>query len=403
MLFGRLILILLVIAGLQAGPLAAQNTGDSLPPNDVTFGVNLYKLVADKPGNLFFSPLSFTTALAMTQTGARGVTEKEMSTAACLPYDAPKILQLFGDLLKKLNTSDGKNELRLANSLWAQKDYTFLPEFMKPLQEAFSARVENLDFKADAEAARKVINTWVAEQTRDRIKELLPERSLDSLTRLVLVNAVYFKGAWEVAFEEDRTVPQPFFVDGKDGVEVPLMFQKGHFGYAVGNGFQVLEIPYVGNRLGMVIFLPDAKDGLAAFEKEMTGPGLSKMIGQLKPIKEIQLFLPKVIFSWGGAMKEHLQALGMKVPFEDNADFSGMTGKPDLKIDQVYHQAFVEVNEAGTEAAAATAVVMSEKGISMDFDKPKVFKADHPFLFLIRERETGTVLFLGRVTDPRSK
>lgn len=403
MFLGRLILMLLVIAGLQAGPLVAQTATDSLPPNDVTFGVNLYKLVADKPGNLFFSPLSFTTALAMTQTGARGATEKEMSTAACLPYDAPKILQLFGDLLKKLNTSDGKNELRLANSLWAQKDFPFLPAFMNPLHEAFSARVENLDFKADAEAARKLINTWVAEQTRDRIKELLPKDSLDSLTRLVLVNAVYFKGAWDVAFDEDRTSPQPFYVDGKDAVEVPLMFQKGNFGHVVGSGFQVLEIPYVGNRLGMVIFLPETKDGLTAFEKLMTGPGLSKMIGQLAPSKDIQLYLPKFTFSWGGAMKEHLQALGMKIPFEDDADFSGMTGKKDLKIDQVYHQAFVEVNEVGTEAAAATAVVVSEKGISMDFEKPKVFKADHPFLFLIRERETGTVLFLGRVNDPRSK
>ncbi|HNV71729.1 MAG TPA: serpin family protein, partial [Candidatus Ozemobacteraceae bacterium] len=256
------------------------------------------------------------------------------------------------------------------------------------------------DFTADAEAVRKVINTWVAEQTRDRIKNLLPEKSLDSLTRLVLVNAVYFKGVWAQAFDKAETKPQAFFVDGKESVELPLMFRKMNSGYLKGDDYQALELPYQGNRLGMVVFLPDAKDGLAAFEKKMTGEGLSKLLGMLQHEKDIQVYLPKFTFSWGGGMKEHLQALGMKVPFEDNADFSGMTGKPDLKIDQVYHQAFVEVNEEGTEAAAATAVVMTEKGISFEIE-PKLFRADHPFLFLIRDRETGTVLFMGRVTDPR--
>ncbi len=401
MLFRRLSALLL-LSGIWLSLAAVPVRGaDLLPTNDLSFGMGLYQQVGGKPGNLFFSPLSLSTALAMTQTGARGLTEKQMSKAACLPFDAAQILKMFGELMQRLNKSDGSSELRLVNSLWAQKKYSFLPEFMKPLQEAFGARVENVDFEADAEAVRKVINTWVAEQTHDRIKELLPERSLDVLTRLVLVNAVYFKAKWEYGFDEMFTQPKPFFVDGKTEVQVPLMHRKLSIGYLKGDDYQAIELPYEGGRLGMIVFLPNAKDGLPAFEKKMTAEGLAKLMGMLKPESNIQVSLPKFTFFWGGAMKEYLQALGMVVPFEDDADFSGMTGKKDLKISEVYHQAFVEVNEAGTEAAAASAVVMMEKGISFEDEEPKEFLADHPFLFLIRERETGTVLFMGRVTDPR--
>ena len=388
-----------------------------------TFAWALYaRLVEGSGKNVFFSPSSLHTALAMTYAGAQGRTAEQMQAALSLPTDqhfqhieqeqprarGTKIVDVpwpqahlhraYGDLLAALRADEETpHELRTANALWGQKGYPWRAEFLKTTQDNYGAGLEEADFKADTEAARKTINAWVEKQTKDKIKDLLAPGALDSLTRLVLTNAVYFKGSWAKPFKEDWTRDEPFKLAADKTVTAAMMHQTDRFPYAQTDLAQILSLPYAGDEVSMIVFLPKAVDGLADVEAWLAEAGPDEALGELREMK-LDVALPKFTMTWMAQLNEPLAAMGMTDAFTSRAaDFSGMSerAKDDgLHISAVIHKAFVDVNEEGTEAAAATAVAIATTSI------PPSFRADHPFAFIIRHNTTGAILFVGRVLNP---
>jgi serpin B len=362
-----------------------------------TFAFDLYGKLRAHDGDLFFSPASISTALAMTYAGARGQTAEEMAQTLHFTRDQQQLHSALCALLHDLN-GDGKkrgHQLSVANALWAQQGHPFLADFLKLTRENYGASLQEVDFAGSTEQARRTINTWVEKQTQDKIKELLQAGVLTSDTRLVLTNAIYFKGDWNVPFKKEATRDGPFQVAGKDKVTVPLMNQTGNFNYLDGNTFQALELPYVGKDLSMVVLLPKKVDGLADFEKSLTADKLAGWLGKLAE-EEVVVTLPKFKATSELSLKDTLTGLGMVQAFSDAADFSGLDGKKDLSLSAVVHKAYVDVNEEGTEAAAATGVVVKTLAIRAS----AIFRADHPFVFVIRDRKTDSILFLGRLSNP---
>ncbi|MGM0489739.1 MAG: serpin family protein [Planctomycetota bacterium] len=364
------------------------------------FALDLYgQLRATDTGNLFFSPASISTALAMTYAGAEGETEQEM--AETLNFDLPEdqVHSAFASLMSLLGAPpDESYELRVANRLWGQEDYGFLPAYLETTRENYGAELAQVDFVNKTGQVRKEINAWIEEQTNNKIKDLLPPGSVDRLTRLVLTNAVYFKGKWEHEFDKEATRDAPFTVSPDEQVEVPLMFQKRKFKYGETAELQLLEMGYQGQDLSMLLLLPKKVDDLAAIEEKLSGENLEKWSAGMRK-KEVRTYIPRFELTEEFQLNSMLSTLGMPSAFEpDRADFSGMNGKKDLYITAALHKAFVDVNEEGTEAAGATGIVM---GITSMPTEPTVFRADHPFIFLIRHDPTGSILFMGRVTNPR--
>jgi len=317
------------------------------------------------------------------------------------PWGQERLHGAFKAVIEDVNARQEKGNYRLsvANALWGQKGYGFLEEFLATTQRNYGAGLHEVDFAGDTEAARKAINQWVEQQTQDKIKELLKPGSLPLNTRLILTNAIYFLADWAHQFEKQATWNASFTLLGGKKADVPTMHQTEHFRYGEGDDFQALELPYKRNELSMIIFLPKKADGLADFEKALTAKMLPRTLADIRR-ENVNVALPKFEFTAEFELKKVLQALGMTDAFSlPPADFSGMTGRKDLFISKVIHKAFVKVYEKGTEAAAATAVMMDGKALADD--KPRTFRADHPFLFLIRENKTGVVLFMGRVLDPR--
>lgn len=369
------------------------------------FAMELYPhLVKNQPQqNHFLSPFSISTALAMTALGARGRTAEQMNQVLHLPQNAAAA---FKALLRSFNEGDPAKRgftLATANALWAQKGYPWRPEYKKLLSEEFGAGLFDVDFISQSEVARTTINAWVEHETRDKIKELLPPGSINAATRLVLTNAIYFKGTWLEQFDKQATQEQEFTKLNGDKVRTPLMHKSMTKDclYAEISDFQALDIPYTGQRLSMLVLLPRKHDGLPALERRLTPAELASVIHSLKAISRVQVYLPRFrIATDTYPLNGPLQALGIRDAFSAAADFSGMhTGPEKLYIDKVLHKAFVEVNEEGTEAAAATAVIMAARSAGSYV----IFRADRPFLFLIRDRATGSILFVGRVIDPTVK
>jgi serpin B len=364
------------------------------------FALDLYKQLRAEEGNLFFSPYSISTALAMTYAGARGDTAKEMAQTLHFPADSELLHASYAALLNQLQGDGQKRgfQLNVANALWGQKGEPFLNPFLTLVRDRYRAGLSELDFKANPEEARKTINTWVEKKTQDKIQNLLPQGSVTPLTRLVLTNAIYFKGDWANQFLKGGTHEQPFTTGAGAAVKVPMMNQTNQFGYLDADAFQMLEMPYVGKDLSMVVLLPKKTDGLAEMEKTLTVDKLTGWIGKLRPTR-VQVGFPKFKMTKGFSLADTLAKMGMPLAFSDRADFSGMNGSRDLFITGVFHKAFVDVNEEGTEAAAATGVVVGVR--SAPAQKVTRFVADHPFVFVIRDVRSGSVLFMGRVTDPR--
>ncbi len=375
----------------------------------------LYEKLRTGDGNLFFSPYSVSTALGMTYAGARGETERQMAEAmwyptspqvlaklgvAGKPMTAEEFAGAFGRIIHDLNARGGTDayELRVANALWGQKDFAFLDAFARLVEAEYGGRIRNVDFVASAEKARRTINTWVEEQTNGKIKDLISQGAIGPMTRLVLTNAIYFKGNWARQFDEDRTQDAPFTLLDASKVQVPMMNQKARFGYAEADNLQVLQLPYVGDELSMVILLPKAADGIGRLEQQLTAENIARWLDDLRE-REVIVSIPKFKMTSKFSLESVLRSMGMGQAFGGAADFSGMTGRRDLFISAVIHQAYVDVNEEGTEAAAATGVVM--RLTSAMPDRTPVFQADHPFLFMIRDNTSGSILFLGRVSDPR--
>jgi len=367
------------------------------------FALDLYAELKGREGNLFFSPYSISTALAMTYAGARGATALQM--ANCLHFTLgqerlhPAIKRLIDDL--NARAEGGGFELSVTNALWGQKGKRFIEDFTKLLENNYAAGMKQADFENEADAARPEINAWVEKETRGRIKHLIGPGVLDELTRLVLANAVYFKGAWLSAFREHNTRDRDFTLRDGGKVKARMMFRGGGFWYGQFDGLQVLELPYRGGGLSMVVLLPAEHDGLPGLEATLTERELGAWLGRLR-WREVIVHLPKFRMTSDFSLARTLASMGMGDAFVlGKADLSGIDGTRELFISHVLHKAFVDVNEEGTEAAAATAVAVKRRRPSGRQRTPPVFRADRPFLFLIRDRRTGAVLFMGRVVNPK--
>jgi serpin B len=364
---------------------------------NTAFALDLYARLRTEEGNLFLSPYSISTALAMTYAGARGETERQMADVLHFALEQERLHPALAALESSVQAaSDSPGcALNVANALWGQQDYGFLDEFLALNRKHHGAGFRELDFVHATEQARRTINTWVADQTQQMIKELLLKGDLDPADVLVLTNAIHFKGDWASRFDRRHTQDAPFRISENDQVVVPTMRSVSQFAFAATDGLDLLELPYAGDRLSMVLLLPKKVDGLAPLEQSLSKESLERWLGSLRQ-QPVRVSLPRFSLESRFDLTKTLEAMGMADAFSrGKADFSGMTGRRDLFIDLVIHQATVEVSEEGTEAAAATAV--KTKGISM----PAAFVADHPFLFLIRDKQTGSILFMGRVVDPR--
>ncbi len=387
-----------------SSPSAAPADVDQLAAGNRSFALALYRTMRTRPGNLFYSPYSISLALAMTYAGARGETAQQMAQALhfTLPPDRlhPAFNRLDLELARRGEGAKGKEgkafQLNIVNALWGQTGYKFLVEFLNVLAEDYGAGMRLLDFRQAPEPSRATINSWVDDQTQGRIKDLIPQGEIDALTRLVLTNAIYMNAAWSSPFDKGATSDGPFhLLDGRQ-VAVPLMKQTGSFRYAEGNGYQAVELPYDGNKLAMLVVLPRAGP-FEAFEGAWDTAALDAAVKALAP-RQVALTMPRFKYDSSVKLNDALSDLSMRDAFDaQRADFSGMDGTRDLYIGAVLHKAFVAVDEAGTEAAAATAVVMRLTAMPAE---PVTVTIDRPFVFAIRDIETGTLLFVGRVVNP---
>jgi len=369
------------------------------------FAFNLYQALKAGNENFFYSPYSISLALAMTYAGARGETEQQMADTLhfTLPQDRlhPAFNSIDTELGKRGQGAEGEDDegfrLHVANAIWGQKDYQFLPTFLDVLAENYGAGLRPADFAREPEQSRITINEWVSEQTEGKIKDLVPQGLIHSLTRLVLTNAIYFNAAWSYPFKESMTKEEPFYLLDGSEVTVLMMEQTENFvGYTEGEGYQAVELPYKGHELSMVILLP-REENFEQFEGALSYQPVDSILEALEH-DHINLKMPRFSFKSEFSLSETLAAMGMPDAFSAGAaDFSEMTGNRELSIQEVVHKAFVSVDEAGTEAAAATAVTMPT---SAPPEEPIVVNINRPFIFLIRDIETGSLLFMGRVLNP---
>ena len=376
------------------------------------FAFDLYQNLRVADGNLFYSPYSISLALAMTYAGAKGETERQMADTLRYLLSQDKLHPAFNALDTELASrgegAQGKDDegfrLNIANAVWGQEDYDFLESFLDVLAENYGAGVRPADFQNAPEQSRITINDWVAERTEDRIKDLIPRDVIDELTRMVLTNAIYFNAAWLYPFTKSSTVSRPFhLLDGSE-VDVPMMRQTERHGYAEGDGYQAVDLPYYGNELSMTILMPDS-GRFREFEESLDAAFVSGILGDIER-RGVELTMLKFEFESTFRLTETLKEMGISNAFDNNAsDFSGMDGRscvagdlPCLLISAVIHKAFVSVDEKGTEAAAATGVVVKTES---EFGEVKTVMVDRPFIFLIRDRATDAILFLGRIEDPR--
>jgi serine protease inhibitor len=399
-------------------PMVGTPQVQSVVDGNTAFALNLYSQLATNSGNLFFSPYSISTCLAMLYAGASGNTQQQMSQVLGFGTNQQQFASLFGQLQRELGADQQTNaiELHIANALWVQEGFPFLPSFLETATNQYQANVGQADFATDADAVRQTINNWVAHETQNKILNMVPPGFINATTPFVLANAIYFLGAWTTPFDVTKTSTQPFYLSSSNAVQVPLMnqpavvgydaegdwveldfnYMEGFFGATVwSNLFQAIELPYGSNQLSMLILLPSQIDGLGRLEQQLSPTFLTNVLGQMSP-RPVYIGLPRFTVASSFNLGQTLAAMGMSDAFTPGAaDFSGIDGGQDLFVSFVLHKAWGQVNEAGTEAAAATAA-------SPDHTAPPVFLADHPFLFLIRDTQTGSVLFLGRLTNPDS-
>lgn len=364
------------------------------------FALALYQQLKTEAGNLFYSPFSLRVALAMTFAGARGETEREMAAVLGLPGQSDAVHAAMGNMVRQLNQRGGDGvQLRVANALWMQSGFAFQPSYTSLVETQYDSQPLLADFASDTEGARERINAWVAERTENRIRNLIPPGALNALTRLVLTNAIYFKGLWSQPFDPADTADAPFWLTADTQVSTPFMTRRGEMLYAEDEVAQVLSLPYKGGALSMLVFLPPQHGGLGALEAALTSDRLEQWLRALEE-RPVELYLPRFRIEARFSLADTLAAMGMPSAFH-GADFSGISEAGELEITGVLHKAFVEVNEEGSEAAAATGVVVGITSVR-EPAPPVVFRADRPFLFAIRDNGTRSLLFLGRLADPRS-
>ena len=366
------------------------------------FGIDLYNKLNSAEGNLFFSPYSISSCFAITYVGAGKDTRKQMGDVFHFPAEQEKCNLGFLNLNEKFKSIQKKGdvELSIANALWVQNDYIFLNEFLNMIKKYYEATIENVDFKNNAKQIGGKINKWVEEKTRNKIKDIISGDGLSPNDKIVIVNAIYFYGKWAKQFKKYQTTDLPFWTSLSSSTKVPMMQQENNFRYGEDKSIQILELPYKGNDLSMVIFLPEQRDGISQLEKKLTFNNINLWMQNVSTC-EVNVYLPKFKIELTFGLNQILNSMGMPDAFDlKKADFSGMADikkSEPLYISEAIHKAFVDVNEEGTEAAAATAIRMATTE-SMP-PKPKVFRADHPFIFIIRENSSGSILFIGRITN----
>lgn len=378
-------------------PLVAGNTA---------FALAMYHQLEDDYENIFFSPYSISQALAMTYAGARGLTREQMAETLRFRMEPEELHSAFNTLDQTLEKMDEVDlpedsgdafQLNIANTIWGQRDYHFEDPFLDTLANYYGAGLRLLDFMENSEDARQTINSWVSDRTEGKIQDLIPRGGVGSATRLVLTNAIYFNASWMEPFDQELTEEGSFYLLNGEEIQAPMMRHHAaqSFAYGQGENYQVVEIPYVGGQASMVILLPD-KGSFEEVSRELDGDYLTQMLESLSP-GPVKLTFPQFEFESEISLADTLMEMGMPSAFGEGADFSGMTGTRDLFISDVFHKAYVGVDEEGTEAAAATAVVMTESALPAE---PVQMTVERPFFFLIRDRQTGSILFLGRVLNP---
>ncbi|MFM8369078.1 MAG: serpin family protein [Chloroflexota bacterium] len=386
----------------EKNPTVSESDLKTLVDGNNAFGLDLYQTLRSQDGNLILSPFSVSLALAMTYAGARGETETQMADVLNFgPQD--QVHNTFNALDLALEESpivlDKDQEpmqLSIANSVWAEQTFTFLPDFLDTLSVNYGAGIQLMDFINSPDPSRKIINQWVSDETKDKINNLLPENSITSDTKMVLVNAIYFKADWLSPFDANDTYDSSFkLLDGSE-VTLPMMGQQLYIPYFVGDGYAMAELPYAGESAVMTLLVPD-EGRFEEIEAQIDGAMFNEALANLAPA-DVTLRMPKFEFESPFNLSDALIDMGMPLAFDENrADFSGMTDQQDLYIGNVIHKAFVAVDEKGTEAAAATAVVMEGATAMMP---ENVLTINRPFLFFIRDVETGQILFIGRVLNP---
>ena len=363
------------------------------------FALDFYRNVnaSDSGKNIFISPYSISTALAMTFEGSRNNTRREIEGVLHLHMPDAERQQGFSSLFAATKAGPGKHyKLEVANALWGQKDVHFEPAFTNTIGKFYGGGFNTVDYIGDKPGSIHKINTWVEDKTAGKIRNLIHPDDISDMTRLVLTNAIYFKGNWAVPFRKDETKLEAFNVNAAHKVQVPMMQQTGHFRFAQEKGMAAIEMPYVDSELSMIVILPEG-------DVEKLGENLSpdevQTLRSRMLSKKVDVFIPRFKFETRYLLKSKLSEMGMPEAFSDTlADFEGITGHKELYISQVIHQAMIDVNEEGSEAAAATAVIMNGK--SLEFDQKEVFRADHPFIFMIVQNSTDSILFMGRVSNP---
>ena len=377
---------------------------DKIIKTSNTFSIDLYNKLKDPQKNLFFSPFSIYTVLAMVYAGTRGLTEKQMKETLNITLDQNRFHSEFKKLLRIFHDGRG-SELNLANLLCIQEGYILLEKFLWIIDDNYSGATWELDFNAVKESCKK-INAWVAKQTRGKITNVI--NSIEENMGIIVVNAIYFKGAWENPFKERLTKDELFTLISGEEILVPMMHQTDKFRFLEEDGFQILEMPYKGEhvfgtleRISMVIFLPEKNDGLEELENYLTYNAIMKHFSKLQKLweRKIKIIFPRFKFETKYELLKPLFELGITDAFSDNADFSGIAEDPPKRISRIIHKAFVDVNERGTEAAAVTAIAMIGAALGPRQEPPE-FRADHPFLFLLIDSQTKTILFIGRLTNP---
>ena len=369
------------------------------------FAIDLYGHLTGRSGNLLFSPYSINSALAMAYAGARGQTATQMAQAMHFSLQGEQLHAAIGALSGQLMTeaSDGGKtlyQLSVADAVWTQQGLPYNPDFLRVLQKDYASELRQSDFVHSYQQARTDINRWVAQNTADKIPNLLPDGSVDSTTRMILVNAIYFKGDWATPFKTERTSDQPFHTDGQNSISTPLMFGNVFCLASETADLQIVELPYNGDKLSMVILLPRSVDGMGTLEKQLTSEHIDQWISQLVD-QSVNVHLPKFKLTCSFELADTLKSMGMRDAFSyPIADFTGMTTADRFRISAVVHQALIDVNEEGTEAAAATGVTMMAGAVMRQ--RLMDFRADHPFIFLIRQQSTGAILFAGRLMNPKA-
>jgi serpin B len=368
--------------------------------SNTNFAIDLYQQVKSTDGNLFFSPFSISIAFAMTYGGAKKKTAQEMADVLYFNVPSQHLHDGFAELLQSLETSSSET-LKMANRVWLQQDFSVLNQFVALTRDAYQAPVAQLDFRGNPEEARQTINNWVAQRTNQQIQEALSRQDINSLTRFVLTNVIYFQDNWLQQFPEENTREQPFWIASDRSLSVPMMHHEiSSFGYCEYPDLQILELFYQDSRLSMVILLPREIDGIVQLEQNLTASNLMQWLSELNYYFDNELAevsLPKFAIASDFKLKDTLKAMGMRRAFNRTSDFSGISKQEELVLHKVAHKAFVKVNEQGTEAGATTSVIGGSRGIPSPIATVKI---DRPFLFLIRDEASNSILFMGRVMNP---